>query len=156
KVLERLDGPLDETVPANRPITVRDLLTFRMGLGTIMGPSDAYPISKAVGDLGIVGFGPPNQATPHDPDEWMRRLGTLPLMHQPGERWWYNTGSYVLAVLIARASGRPREAFLRERLFEPLGMKDTGFSVPPEKLDRLAACYWPDRETGAMKLHDGI
>jgi hypothetical protein len=90
KVLKRLDGPLDETVPANRSITVRDLLTFRMGLGMIMESSAEYPIQKAVRELEIVGFGPPNQSTPHDPDEWIRRLATLPLMHQPGERWMYN------------------------------------------------------------------
>ena len=71
----------------------------------------------------------------------MRRLGTLPLMHQPGERWMYNTGSDVLGVLIARAAGQPLETFLRERIFEPLGMKDTGFSVPAAKLDRLATSY---------------
>ena len=68
----------------------------------------------------------------------------------------YNVGSYVLGVLIARASGRPLEAFLRERIFEPLGMKDTGFSVPAEKLDRLATAYWPDRQSGEMKRHDGV
>ena len=68
RVLRRLDGPVDDTVPANRPITVRDLLTFRMGLGMIMGPPDVYPIQKAASELQIVGFGPPNQSTPHDPD----------------------------------------------------------------------------------------
>ena len=73
-----------------------------------------------------------------------RRLGTLPLMHQPGEQWMYNTGSDVLGVLIARASGQPLETFLRERIFEPLGMKDTGFSVPAAKLDRLATSYQTD------------
>jgi CubicO group peptidase (beta-lactamase class C family) len=156
KVLKRLDGPLDDTVPANRPITVRDLLTFRMGLGMIMGPPDVYPIQKAASELQIVGFGPPNQSTPHDPDEWIRRLATLPLVHQPGERWMYNTGSYVLGVLIARASGQPLETFLRERLFEPLGMEDSGFSVPAAKLDRLASAYWPNSETGELELRDGV
>ncbi len=156
RVLKRLDGPLDDTVPANRPITVRDLLTLRMGLGVIMGPPAAYPIQKAVSELQIVGFGPPNQSTPHDPDQWIRRLATLPLMHQPGEKWMYNTGSYVLGVLIARASGQPLEMFFRERIFEPLGMKDTGFSVPAAKLDRLAAAYWPNAETGELELHDGV
>lgn len=156
RVLTRVDGPLDETVPANRAITLRDLLTFRMGLGILMGPADEYPIKKAVTELEIVGFGPPNPLTPHDPDEWIRRLGTLPLMQHPGERWMYNVGSYVLGVLIARASGRPLEAFLRERIFEPLGMKDTGFSVSPQKLDRLAASYRPDRDTGTLTLNDGI
>lgn len=151
RVLTRLDAPLDDTVPAHRPITVRDLLTFRMGVGLIMGPPDRYPILKAVGELGLSGFGPPLPATPHAPDEWMRRLGTLPLMGQPGQRWMYNTGSYVLGVLIARASGQPFEAFLRERIFEPLGMTDTGFSVPPDKLDRLATSYW-----AGLEPHDGV
>ena len=88
------------------------------------------------------------------PDEWLHRLGTLPLMHQPGERWMYNTGSDVLGVLIARASGKPLESFMRERIFAPLGMKDTAFSVPAEKLDRFATGYGTDAETGALKLQD--
>jgi CubicO group peptidase (beta-lactamase class C family) len=154
KVLKRLDGPLNETVPAHRPISVRDLLTFRMGLGIVMAPPGTYPIQEAVGDLQIVGFGPPNPSAPHPPDEWIRRLGELPLMHQPGARWMYNTGSYVLGVLIARAAGQPLETFFRERLFEPLGMKDTGFSVPANRLDRLAASYWTHPETGALDLYD--
>jgi CubicO group peptidase (beta-lactamase class C family) len=156
RVLRRLDGPLDDTVPANRAIVVRDLLTFRLGLGVVLGLADAYPIQRAIRELGIVGFGPPDPSTPHEPDEWMRRLGTLPLMHQPGEQWRYNTGSYVLGVLIARASGQPLETFLRERIFEPLGMRDTGFSVPAGKLDRLASCYRADPQTGALALHDGV
>lgn len=156
KVLKRIDGPLDDTEPALRPITLRDLLTFRLGFGMIWGPPDAYPIQKAINALGIVGFGPPDQSTPHGPDEWLRRLGSLPLMHQPGERWMYNTGSYVLGVLIARASGSSFEDFLRERLFEPLGMKDTGFSVPAAKLDRLATSYWVNSATGELDLYDGV
>jgi CubicO group peptidase (beta-lactamase class C family) len=135
---------------------VRDLLTFRLGSGIVIGPPDLYPIQKAISELQIVGFGPPNPSTPHHPDEWMRRLGTLPLMHQPGEKWMYNTGSYVLGVLIARASGQPLETFFRGRIFEPLGMKDTSFSVPPEKLGRLASAYWPNTETGAPELCDGV
>ena len=153
KVLRRLDGPLDDVVPANRPITLRDLLTFRHGFGQMMAPPDAYPILKAASDLRI-GMGPPNPASTPDPDEWIRRLGTLPLMRQPGETWMYNTGSDVLGVLIARASGRPLEAFLRERIFEPLGMRDTGFSVPAGKLDRLATSYQADPESGRLELFD--
>jgi CubicO group peptidase (beta-lactamase class C family) len=156
RVLTRLEGPLDETVPAKRPITVRDLLTFRMGIGVIMGPPDVFPIQKAVSELKIVGFGPPNPSMPHEPDEWMRRLAILPLMHQPGEKWMYNTGSYVLGVLIARASDQPLETFFRERIFDPLGMKDTSFSVPHAKLDRLATAYWPDPESGALEIDDGV
>jgi CubicO group peptidase (beta-lactamase class C family) len=153
KVLKRLDGPLDDTVPAKRPITVRDLLTFRMGFGQMMAPPDAYPILKAANTQQI-GMGPPSPSTMPAPDEWMRRLGQLPLMHQPGEQWMYNTGSDVLGVLIARASGQPLETFLRERLFEPLGMKDTGFSVPAASLDRLATSYWPDPASGKLVVYD--
>ncbi len=153
RVIKRLDGPLEDTVPAQRPITLRDLLTFRLGSGMIMAPPDSTPLLKALGERGLF-EGPPAPAAPPPPDEWMRRLGTLPLMHQPGERWMYHTGSDVLGVLIARASGQPFETFLRARLFEPLGMEDTGFSVPADKLPRFATSYWPDPGTGARALYD--
>jgi CubicO group peptidase (beta-lactamase class C family) len=156
KVLKRLDGPLSETVAAKRPITVRDLLTFRLGLGIITATSAEFPIQKALNALQLVGFGPPNVAVTYDCDEWMRRLGTLPLMHQPGEKWMYNTGSYVLGVLIARAAGQPLETFLRERIFSPLGMKNTSFSVPADKVDRLASSYRSNPQTCAFELHDGV
>lgn len=153
KVLRRLEGPLDDTVPANRPITLRDLLTFRLGFGIIMAPPDTYPIQKAVGKL-LLSQGPPSPSTPPEPDEWIRRFATLPLLHQPGEMWMYNTGSDVLGVLISRASGKPLETFLRERIFDPLGMKDTGFSVPAGKIDRLATSYAFNFETGALEIYD--
>ncbi len=156
RVLRRLDGPVDDTVPADRPLTLRDLLTFRMGFGLVMGPPDRYPIVQAVEELGIRGVGPPSPGIELDPDEWIRRLGTLPLMHQPGETWMYNTGSCVLGVLIARAAGQPFEAFLRERIFDPLGMIDTGFHVPEDKLDRLATSYAVDAETGGLRLLDPV
>jgi CubicO group peptidase (beta-lactamase class C family) len=141
RVLRRLDGPLDDTVPARRPITVRDLLTFRMGFGIVWGPPDGTPIQRAAAALHLGAFGPPHPQEPPGPDEWIRRFATLPLMHQPGERWMYNTAAEVLSVLIARAAGKPLTALLRERIFEPLGMKDTSFAVPTDKLDRLATAY---------------
>lgn len=95
KVLKRLNGPLDDTVPAERPLTVRDLLTFRLGFGLVFESPDTYPILKALIELEI-GLGVPAPATPPAPDEWIRRLGTLPLMYQPGEKWLYDTGSDVL------------------------------------------------------------
>ena len=153
RVLKRFDGPLDDTVPAKRPITVRDLLTFRMGFGIVVAPLDAYPILKAANDL-YIGMGPPTPAKMPAPDEWIKRLGTLPLMHQPGKKWMYNTGSDVLGVLIARASGQPFEVFLRERIFDPLGMKDTAFSVPSGKISRLATSYSTNLQTGALEVHD--
>ena len=117
-VLKRLEGPVDDTVPAKRPITVRDVLTFRMGYGIVMAPPDTYPIQKAMSEHRL-GQGPPRPQTPPAPDEWIRRVGTLPLMHQPGEKWLYHTASDVLGVLIARTSGRPLETFLRERISIP-------------------------------------
>jgi len=150
RVVRRIDGPIDDTVPANRPITVRDLLTFRMGFGGYVGPS---PVNDAAAPLQL-SAGPPQPALPPEPDEWMRRLSTLPLMFQPGERWLYHTGADVLGVLIARASGQSFEAFLRERIFEPLGMKDTAFSVPAADLDRLGPLYAPDPETAALSVFD--
>ena len=152
QVLKSLDGPLDDTVPANRAITVLDLLTFRMGMGLVMASPDAYPILKAMIEH-KVDVGPYLSSAP-GPDAWIRGLGTLPLMHQPGEKWMYHTGSEVLGVLIARASGQPLETFFRERIFEPLGMKDTGFSVPAAKLGRLASCYWSKPDTEALELFD--
>ena len=153
KVLKRLDGPLDETVPALRPITVRDLLTFRMGFGLILAPPDTYPIQRAVDELQL-GQGMPSPMTPPAPDEWMRRFATLPLLDQPGEQWMYNTGADVLSVLIVRASGQPLETFLRERIFEPLGMRDTSFSVPAANLDRLTTSYQATPATGAFGIYD--
>jgi CubicO group peptidase (beta-lactamase class C family) len=153
RVLRRLDGPLDDTVDAKRAITVRDLLTFRMGMGIVFAPPGTVPIQKAMDELRL-GQGMPSPSAVPPPDEWIRRLGTLPLMHQPGEKWMYNTGSDVLAVLVARASGKPFETFLRERIFEPLGMRDTAFSVPPSAIDRLATSYIVHPTTGELQLYD--
>jgi CubicO group peptidase (beta-lactamase class C family) len=143
QVLRRPDAPLDDTVPAVRPITLRDLLTFRSGYGIVMSWPEVYPIQRAMDDLKL-NQGPPNPQLPPEPDEWMRRLGTLPLVHQPGE----------LGVLIARAADQPLEVFMRERIFAPLGMHDTGFSVPESKIDRLSICYGTNFETGERTVYD--
>jgi CubicO group peptidase (beta-lactamase class C family) len=153
RVLRRLDGPVDGTVPAVRPITVRDLLTFTSGYGLVMAEPGSTPIQVAMDELQL-GQGMPSPQVAPEPDEWIRRLGTLPLLHQPGEQWAYNTASDVLGVLIARASGQPFEVFLRERLFEPLGMRDTGFAVPTEAIDRFATSYMTNPETNALTLYD--
>jgi CubicO group peptidase (beta-lactamase class C family) len=87
-------------------------------------------------------------------DEYMKRLGALPLMHQPGEKWMYHTGADVLGVLIERASGRSFADFLRERIFVPLGMRDTDFHVPAEKRDRFATSYMRDPATNKLEVHD--
>lgn len=152
KVLKQLGGPLEDTVPADRAITLRDLLTMRMGFGFILEPSSTYPIHQAAEELGVMP-GPPDPQAPHTADEWLRRFATLPLLHQPGEKWSYPTAFSVLGVLLERATGQPLETVLRERILAPLGMNDTGFSVPPEKLDRLASSYTVPRP-GTLELYD--
>jgi CubicO group peptidase (beta-lactamase class C family) len=153
KVLKRIDGPLDDTVPARRPITLDDLLTFRLGHGLIFEPTfdPPFPIVNAAKDLELV-MGPPDPRTPHDPDEWIKRFATLPLVYQPGERWQYNTGSLVLSVLVARASRQQLADFFRTRIFEPLGMKETGFSLPAENTGRLPSVYMTNFQTGKLEL----
>ena len=153
RVLRSIDGPLDDTVPAKRSMTVRDLLTFTMGIGIVFAPPGAYPIQRAMDDLRLA-QGIPAPQVPPAPDEWIRRLGTLPLLCQPGERWMYNTGADVLGVLVRRASGKSFEQFLGERLFRPLEMKDTAFSVPESKMDRFVDCYWTNPAGGKTELYD--
>src|SRR3984957_8654763 len=119
RVLTRLDGPLDDTVPAERPITLRDLLTFQLGIGFgqgMFGPPGSVPYMDALNELR---GGMPRPAEVVEPEMWMRQLGALPLVAQPGTRWLYNTGSDILGVLIARAGGQPVGDFLQERVFEP-------------------------------------
>ena len=145
-------GPIDgPTVPAERPITVHDVLTFRLGYGMDFTMPWPQPLLDAMGALEL-GAGPPEPQVPPAPDEWMRRLSTLPLLRQPGERWLYNTGADVLGVLVARASGQPLEVFLRERVLDPLGMHDTRFSTVD--VTRLGSCYTFDPETGERSVFD--
>jgi CubicO group peptidase (beta-lactamase class C family) len=150
RVVRRIDGPLEDTEPATRAITVADLLTFRWGFGAHFGPS---PLNDRALELGVAP-GPPEPGTVPAPDEWMARLGSLPLMYQPGERWLYHTGSDVLGVLVARAAGRSFPQFLKERIFEPLEMSDTGFVVPAADLGRFTTVYSTDPATGDRVVLD--
>jgi CubicO group peptidase (beta-lactamase class C family) len=144
RVLRRPDGPLGDTVPANRAITVRDLLTFTFGFGVIMemftAPSP-WPVVAAERELGLSTIGPPDRGTQPGPDDWIAGLGSLPLLAQPGERWMYNTGSSVLGVLLARAAGQELGEVMRTQIFEPLGMGDTAFQA--NDTGRLATAYRP-------------
>jgi CubicO group peptidase (beta-lactamase class C family) len=152
RVLRTIESPLDDTVPAKRPITLRDLLTFRSGYGEVAFILPACPLQKALADARLPLSEWPFAGTP---DEFMKRLGSLPLAHQPGERWLYHMGAEILGVLIARVSGKSLGAFLGERIFEPLGMTDTGFRVPEAKLARLPACYGTDMVSGKLVvLHE--
>jgi CubicO group peptidase (beta-lactamase class C family) len=153
RVLRRMDGPLDDTVPAHRAITVRDLLTFTSGFGVageMFGASEPWPVVAAADALHLSTIGPPDPAEQPDPDTWIAGLGSLPLLAQPGERWLYNTGASVLGVLLARAAGQPLADVLRTRIFEPLGMRDTGFWAA--RTDRLATAYRP--APGGLEVWD--
>ena len=143
-VMKHMDGPIADTVAAKRPITVRDCLTFQLGYGWALGPPT--PLRKAMADAGL-GMGPRPA-----PNEWIKRLGTLPLAHQPGEGITYDTSADVLGVLIARASGQSFADFLKTRLFEPLGMNDAGFSLAPAQIERLASAYGLNPETRKLTL----
>jgi CubicO group peptidase (beta-lactamase class C family) len=152
RVLKRIDGPVEQTEPANRPLTLRDLLSFRMGMGFLLGPeTQQYPIQQAMNATLPQGIDPTH---PYGPDEWLRRLASLPLLYQPGTHWLYHIGSDLLGVLIARVAGQPFDAFLKERIFEPLGMRDTGFFVPAGKLGRFTSSYAPNATSGALELID--
>ena len=154
RVLRSLSGPLDDTIPTQRPISVRDLLTFRMGFGSVMAPPDTYPIQKLIREYQIGGDGPPHPLQAPTTDQWIQRLGSLPWIAQPGERWLYHVSADVLGVLISRVTGQSLGTFMRERIFDPLGMKDTAFYVPPEKIDRLPASYFFNHETSKLELYD--
>jgi CubicO group peptidase (beta-lactamase class C family) len=155
RVLRAIDAELDDTVPAERPITLEDLLSYRFGLGSVMAPPGSYPIQRAEAELGLHSIGgPPWPPVAHDPDGWMAALGSLPLMFQPGQEWLYNTSAQVLGVLLARVRGRDLESVLRERILDPLEMADTGFTVPAAQLGRLTTAYRPDPETGQSWVLD--
>jgi CubicO group peptidase (beta-lactamase class C family) len=142
RVLRRMDGPLEETVPAERAITTRDLLTFTNGFGMVtemFGAGAPWPVVEASRKLNLSTIGPPEPDVQPDPDTWIAGFGSLPLLAQPGQRWMYNTGASVLGVLVARATGQPFADVLRTRLFEPLGMGNTAFWTA--ETDRLATAY---------------
>ncbi len=148
-VVVRTPGaPLDDVVPAARPITVGDLLTSRAGWG--FPPDFALPAVQPL--FTELRQGPMNAGVP-EPQVWLETLARIPLLHQPGEAWLYNTCSDLQGVLVARASGRPLPEFLAERIFEPLGMTDTGFVVPAEKHSRFATAYRPTG-VGGLELVD--
>lgn len=148
RVLQDVRGPLDgPTQPAKRAITLRDLLTMKMGFGQFLAHPDQTPILRALIDR-LNGFGPPEPQKTPAADEAMKRLGEFPWMAQPGERWLYNTAYDVLGVLIARVSGKPLPQFLSERIFAPLGMKDTGFHAS----QRLTAHY--ERADNCLRVFD--
>lgn len=156
RVLRSISSEIDDTVPAARAITLRDLLTSTMGFGSVMAMPNTYMIQKYIREYQIGGDGPPRPAKAPATDEWIRRLGLLPLMAQPGERWMYNVSVDVLGVLVERVAGQRFGKFMQERIFDPLGMRDTAFSVPPEKLDRFLPAYYMNYKTNTLEVYDGV
>jgi CubicO group peptidase (beta-lactamase class C family) len=154
RVLTSISSEIDDTVPAVRAITLRDLLTYCMGFGSVMAMPDTYPIQKFIREYRLGGDGPTLPSHAPAMDEWLRKLGSLPWLAQPGARWMYHTSGDVLGALIARVSGQSLGAFLRERIFAPLGMGDTAFYVPSQKIDRLPALYFFNRETNKLEFFD--
>ncbi len=143
RVLRHPGAALDDTVPAQHRTTVADLLTMRLGTGFAYEQPDSAVAGAA--EQAQLGFGPPvPTGVPHSPDEWIAQLAALPLMEQPGRFWRYGTASSVLGVLLARAEQRPLPDVLHDRVLDPLGMTDTGFSVPAGQRSRLVDCLvWP-------------
>jgi CubicO group peptidase (beta-lactamase class C family) len=148
RVLRRLDGPVDDTVPADRAATVEDLLTLWMGFGWVFEAD--CPAAARAAELEL-GFGPPDPGGPPPPDEWVARFATLPLLEQPGAVWRYELGFAVLGVVLARAAGRSLDALLAERLTGPLGMAGTAFVAAPGRL--LPAHV---RDGDGLALFDGV
>ena len=136
RVLADPAGSLTDTTPADRPITVEDLMTHRSGLAYSF--SVAGPISKAYAHVSLR----------QDQDHWLAEVADLPLVHQPGERLTYGHSTEVLGIVVSRIEGKPLHTVLDERIFAPLGMTDTGFFISPEKRPRAATMYRLDADTG--------
>ena len=143
RVLRSPDGAALDTVPSGSADQVQDLLTFTWGFGMQGADVHRRPSpgrsSQRLLTENFSTFGPPQPSTMPEPDTWLSRLGELPLLAQPGERWLYQTGSQVLGVLTSRAVGSSLEDVLRERVFGPLHMDNTRFHAADT--NRLATAY---------------
>lgn len=142
-------SPVDDVLPAARPITVFDLLSSCAGYG--FASDFALPAVQRLSLVQKDGREP--QSFPA-PDVWMAELAQVPLLYQPGEAWLYDTCSALQGVLIARVCGQSLPDVLAERVFAPLGMSDTGFEVPGGKRDRFTS-YYRTSPAGGLELADG-
>jgi CubicO group peptidase (beta-lactamase class C family) len=155
RVLRSHDARLSDTVPARRPITVEDVLSFRLGFGSVF-TRETLPVAQAAeGELKLKTLSPPWPPSPHTPGEWIAAFGSLPLLDQPGERFRYNTGATVAGILIERVTGAPFAEVLGKRVFEPLGMTDTAFYVPAAKMARFTSMYAPAEVAAMFGRGDG-
>jgi CubicO group peptidase (beta-lactamase class C family) len=144
QVLDDPAGPLDRTHPAARSITVRDLLTYRMGIGAM----ETSPLVDTTAPIAVAAEAMRNPDWSED--EWMAQLGALPLAAEPGGPFLYNIPSIVSGILVSRASGIAFDQFLQARLFDPLNMPDTGFWVPERNHHRVAVQYQPGEARGEL------
>jgi CubicO group peptidase (beta-lactamase class C family) len=155
RVLRTPDGPLDETVAPERPPTIHDIMRHTAGFTHGLS-DDKFDEQYAKADLFSVDL---------TLDEMMKRLAKIPLRYQPGTKWAYSVGPDVQARLVEVISGVPFDEYLQKHIFDPLGMKDTGFWLGPDKADRLATVHWmkngkltpldeahghPDRRSGSF------
>ena len=147
------EGEAMRTEPAASPVTYRQVLSHTAGftygglLEQVGAPGSGDPVDAAYKALRI------RRDPAEDLDAFMEKLAQAPLKYQPGTRWMYSLATDVAGALVERLSGRRLDVFLREEIFEPLEMKDTGFSVPEDARDRFAACYGRDGDT-RLKLVD--
>ncbi|HEV2634880.1 MAG TPA: serine hydrolase domain-containing protein [Actinocrinis sp.] len=147
RVLTDPAAALDQTGPAERPITLRDLLTFRAGIGMYFAMPGTFPLQKAM-EQAELQRGPEPVAL--SGDEWLARLAELPLAAQPGTTWMYHTSAEILGLLIERATGQSLDEVMRERIFTPLGMTRTGFQLR-DGAGTLPTCYVRDQETAQVE-----
>ena len=144
------EGEAMVTEPLHKPITFRHILSHTAGLTyggvleTLGAPTRPHPVDAAYKALRI------RRDAAEDLDAFVAKLGRAPLRYQPGTRWMYSLATDVAGALVQRLSGRPLDEVLRDEIFGPLGMADTGFCVPPSSVDRFAACYM--REAGGPPL----
>ncbi|MEV0321601.1 serine hydrolase domain-containing protein [Streptomyces sp. NPDC050658] len=148
-VVRTPESPLDDVVPAVRPITVFHVLSSCTGYG--FASDFSLPAVEAL--FTELKQGRPQPQGVPEPDAWLAALARIPLLHQPGDGWLYNLSSDLQGLLISRVTGMSLPDFLTERIFEPLGMTDTAFSVPPGKLDRFTSFYG-SRPEGGLELLD--
>jgi CubicO group peptidase (beta-lactamase class C family) len=161
-----LDDPISKWLPAYadkqvlvegrlvkpvRPVTVRHVLTHTSGLSLV--PNDAITRESLFASLEERAAAarrpapaPAAQPRPATLAEAIDRAAPLPLAFQPGERWLYGASTDFVAILVEKMSGMSIDQFLKQRIFEPLGMRDTYYNIPREKVGRVAAVYSPDRE----------
>ncbi|MBS0411245.1 MAG: beta-lactamase family protein [Proteobacteria bacterium] len=134
-------GDAMKTEEPNRPVTMRDMLchtggiTYGAALVALGAPDEGHPVDKVYAEVGV------RRGRGETLMEFMDKLGRVPLRYQPGERWLYSLSTDVCGALVEKISGKRFDHYLQETIFDPLGMKDTSFTVADDKLDRFCANY---------------